>query len=87
VDDDDRDLAFGRAFRAVLRREFREVLSEMPATNGDGAALVSVNEAAQRLGLGRTKVNELITARKYPHRLPSMVGHCSNSPRPGRFPI
>jgi excisionase family DNA binding protein len=52
--------------RIGVQEGVRVVLSEVHLERGDNATLVSVLEAASRLGLGRSKVNELIASGDLP---------------------
>ncbi|HLH75033.1 MAG TPA: helix-turn-helix domain-containing protein [Chloroflexota bacterium] len=58
------------AISNVVRHAVHEALVEMGSKlPSDTATLVSVPEAAQRLGLGKTKVNELIACGALPSRI------------------
>jgi excisionase family DNA binding protein len=64
--DQDATQLLAEALAAVVRDAVREALREMCVSNGDTAALVSVGEAAHRLRLGKTKINELIGSGELP---------------------
>ena len=66
VDHDDANRLLAEAIGAVVREAVKDALREIYATNGDTVTTVSVAEAAQRLGLGKTKVNELIASGDLP---------------------
>jgi excisionase family DNA binding protein len=61
-------LALAEALAAAIEHAVKEALGEASPPAGN-ATMVSVPEAAQRLGIGRTKVNELIAS----GALPSVV--------------
>jgi excisionase family DNA binding protein len=55
-------LILAEALSTIIRDAVRDVLQEVNAAGADNAALISVPEAAQRLGLGMTKLRELIAS-------------------------
>jgi excisionase family DNA binding protein len=64
--DHDANRLLAEAIGAVVREAVKDALSEISVTGGDTATTVPVAEAARRLGLGRTKVNELISSGDLP---------------------
>jgi excisionase family DNA binding protein len=61
-------LALAEALAAAIEHAVKEALGEVSTPTGN-ITMVSVPEAAQRLGIGRTKVNELVAS----GALPSVV--------------
>jgi excisionase family DNA binding protein len=55
-----RDL--GEALAVVIRKELREALADVTMPGANTFTMVSVGEAAHRLGPGKTKLNRLIAA-------------------------
>jgi excisionase family DNA binding protein len=64
--------SLGDALVALVHKAVKEALAEMRVAGGDNSTMVSISEAAARLGLGKTKLSELIRTGD----LPSVkVGH------------
>lgn len=57
------------AFAIVVRQVVVEALTQARTPATDTVTMVSVPEAAHRLGLGKTKVNELIACGALPSRV------------------
>jgi excisionase family DNA binding protein len=68
VDQDDANRVLAEALGAVVKEAVRDgVIKAMTELRAAGEpAMVSVPEAANRLGLGKTKVNELIASGDLP---------------------
>jgi excisionase family DNA binding protein len=58
--------ALGEALGAVIRKEIRAALAEVASTTGDSAALLSVPKGAALLGIGKTKLYQLIASGELP---------------------
>jgi excisionase family DNA binding protein len=58
-------LALAEALAAAIEHAVKEALGE-PSTPAGNITMMSVPEAAQRMGIGRTKVNELIASGPLP---------------------
>ena len=54
------------ALTVIVRDAVKDALSEICFSTGDTTTMVSVAEAARRLSIGRTKLNELISSRALP---------------------
>ena len=59
-------LVLAEALAALVRQAVKEALAEVTASTPGSANLVSVAEAAHRLGIGKTKLNELIASGELP---------------------
>jgi excisionase family DNA binding protein len=65
ADDKNPALVLAEALTAVIRQAVRDAMSEAVEMT-DNVTLISVSEAAQRLGLGMTKLRELIASGEVP---------------------
>jgi excisionase family DNA binding protein len=54
--------ALGEALRAVIEEDVSKAVATVKATATEDAVMLSVPEAAQRLGVGTTKVKQLIAS-------------------------
>jgi excisionase family DNA binding protein len=54
------------ALAGVVREAVKDALGEVTISTTSTPAMVSVSEAAGRLGLGKTKLNELIASGELP---------------------
>ena len=55
-------LVLGEALRAVIQDAVSKALASVEMSPADDAVMLSVPEAAERLGLGTTKVKQLIAS-------------------------
>ena len=54
--------ALGEALQAVIEDAVAKALASVKTISSEGAVMVSVPEAAERLGVGTTKVKQLIAS-------------------------
>lgn len=54
--------AFGEALRAVIEEAVSKALASIRAARTDDAVMLSIPEAAHRLGIGTTKVKQLVAS-------------------------
>ena len=54
--------ALGEALQAVIEDAVAKALASVKTASGEGAVMLSLPEAAERLGVGTTKVKQLIAS-------------------------
>lgn len=62
VGDPDPFQALGEALRAVIEEAVSKALDSVKASTKDHAVMLSIPEAAHRLGIGTTKVKQLVAS-------------------------